>query len=72
MSINPRKILKLKDIKIQTGEPANLTILSLNDKWKIDKNKFRSKGRNTPFNDYEVYCKPFAVVNKNKIFYSDL
>ena len=72
MSINPRKILKLKEIRIQTGEPANLTILSLNDKWKIDKNKFKSKGRNTPFNDFEVYCKPFAVVNKNKIFYSDL
>jgi dihydroorotase len=72
MSINPRKILKLKEIKIKVGEPANLTILNLNERWKIDKNKFKSKGRNTPFNGYEVYCKPFAVINKNKIYYSDL
>ncbi|HMS64723.1 MAG TPA: dihydroorotase [Ignavibacteria bacterium] len=72
MSVNPRKILSLDQIKVKEGEFANLTILDTKKKWKADKNKFKSKGRNTPFNNCELYCKPFCVINKNKIYYSKL
>lgn len=72
MSVNPRKILCLDEVKIAEGEKANLTILDTNKKWKVDKNKFKSKCRNTPFNDYELQCKPYCVINKNKIYYSKL
>lgn len=72
MSINPRRILGLSQIHIKEGEEANLTILNENEVWVIDKNKFLSKSRNTPFDDYEVQCKPYAVINNNKIHYSSL
>lgn len=72
MSVNPRNILRLKEVKISEGESANLTILDKNAKWKIDSSKFRSKSRNTPFNDFEVQCKPYCVINKNQIYFSKL
>ena len=44
-------------------------ILEKNKKWVVDKNKFKSKSGNTPFNGYELYCKPYCVINKDQIFY---
>ncbi len=72
LSINPRKIMKLDTIKIKEGMKANLTILDMNKKWKIDKSKFLSKSKNTPFDGFNVTCKPFCVINNNQIFYSNL
>lgn len=72
MSVNPRKILGLEEIKISEGENANLTILERNKKWTVDQKKFRSKSRNTPFNGYELQCKPYCVINKNQLFYCKL
>ena len=69
MSVNPRKILGLEEIKFSEGEKANLTVLEKNKKWVVDKNKFKSKSGNTPFNGYELYCKPYCVINKDQIFY---
>lgn len=72
MSANPRRILGLPEIKIAEGEKANLTVLSENEKWIIDKNKFLTKSKNTPFDGFEVRCKPYAVVNNNRIHYCKL
>ena len=69
MSVNPRKILGLEEIKFSEGEKANLTVLEKNKKWVVDKNKFKSKSGNTPFHGYELYCKPYCVINKDQIFY---
>jgi len=72
ISVNPRRILNLPGIHIKKGEKANLTILNENEKWVIDKNKFLSKSRNTPFDGFEVVCKPFAAINNNRIHYCNL
>lgn len=72
MSINPRKLLKLDEIRIKKGSKANLTLLNTNAKWKIDKTKFKSKSKNTPFEGFEVKCKPYAVINNNEVYYSEL
>lgn len=72
MSINPRKILNIKQPRIKIGEKANLTFLDTNRKWKVDVNKFKSKSKNTPFNGYDLQCKPVAVINNSKIHFTDL
>lgn len=72
LAVNPRKILKIETPKIKEGEAANLTILNVNKEWKINKGKFKSKSRNTPFNGFKAKCKPVAVINKNQIYFSDL
>jgi dihydroorotase len=72
MSINPRKLLKLEDIHIREGVKANLTIFETEKEWVVDKNKFNSKSKNTPFDNFILYCRPFAVINNNQIYYSKL
>jgi dihydroorotase len=72
MSINPRKLLKLDEIRIKKGAKANLTILDTGAKWTIDKTRFKSKSRNTPFDRFKVKCKPFAVINNDRVYYSTL
>jgi len=69
---NPRKILGIPQVKIEIGAKANLTILDLNEQWIINKNLFKSKSKNTPFNGFKVKCKPYAVINNNQIYFSDL
>jgi dihydroorotase len=63
MSVNPRKLLGLPSISINEGSPANLTILDTKKVYKIDKNSFHSKSNNTPFDGWEVKCKPIGIVN---------
>lgn len=54
MSYNPAQIIR-KDIgNIGEGKTADLTIIDLESSYVIDSNKFYSKGKNTPFNGYEV------------------
>jgi len=70
MSVNPRKILNLPEIKIQEGEPANLTILDLDKEWEVDVNKFHSKSRNTPFAGWKLIGKAAGIVNNySHLFY---
>ncbi|MBK8550917.1 MAG: dihydroorotase [Ignavibacteria bacterium] len=72
MSVNPRRILNLQQVNIREGERAVFTILDLNAKWKVDRSKFKSKSNNTPFDGYEVQCKPYCVINKDQIYFSKL
>lgn len=72
MSLNPRKILNLQKINITEGEKAVFTILDLNAKWKVERSKFKSKSTNTPFDGYEVQCKPYCVINNDQIYFSKL
>ena len=72
MSINPRNLLNISQPRIKVGERANLTFLDTNKKWKVDAKKFKSKSRNTPFDGYDLQCKPVAVINHSKMYLSDL
>ncbi|MGB9697675.1 MAG: dihydroorotase [Ignavibacteria bacterium] len=72
ISINPRRLLNLTDIRIREGEFANLTLIKTNQTWRVEKNKFKSKSRNTPFDGFELKCKPIGVISRNQIFYSEL
>ncbi len=72
MAVNPRKILRIDPVSISEGEPANLTLLNTKKRWKADVRKFKTKSLNTPFAGYELYCKPYCVINKSKIYFSEL
>jgi dihydroorotase len=71
MAIMPRRILNLSIPKIEIGEAANLTILDLEEIWNVDRNKFKSKSRNTPFDKMLLKGKPVAAINKAKMFFED-
>ena len=54
MSYNPAKILGIDKGDISVGKVADITITNPEKVFKVDKNKFYSKGKNTPFDGYEV------------------
>ena len=66
MSINPRRLVGLADIKFKIGEKANMTILDLNEEWMVDTAKFHSKSLNTPYNGWKLKGKPIGIVNNYK------
>jgi dihydroorotase len=54
LSTNPARVLSLKDRgRIKTGFPADLTILNLKKRFKIEEKDFRSKANNCPFLGWE-------------------
>ncbi|MPN01531.1 Dihydroorotase [bioreactor metagenome] len=71
-TLNPRKILGLPQVLIQVGEPANLTIFAPDKEWTVDKEKFLSKGRNTPFDKIEFKGKPEYIINNYQKIKSNL
>ena len=71
MSYNPAKTLNLEGGEIKEGGVADLAIVDLNAKYTIDGNKFLSKGKNTPFNGYEVYGKVCATLVDGEVKYSE-
>ena len=72
MSGNPADILGLEGGVIAEGAVADLAIVDLKEKYVIDGKKFVSKGKNTPFNGYEVYGKVFATIVDGEVKYGNL
>lgn len=54
MSTAPAKIIRKEVGDISVGKCADLTIVDLNKNYTIDSKAFYSKGKNTPFNGFEV------------------
>lgn len=71
MAYNPAKTLSLAGGEIKAGEVADLAIVDLNAKYVIDGKKFISKGKNTPFNGYEVYGKVCATIVDGEVKYEN-
>ncbi len=69
MSAAPARILGLTGGELKEGEPADITIVDLNEKYVIDSKKFISKGKNTPFGGFEVYGKVLYTIVDGKIKY---
>lgn len=71
MSANPARTLSLDGGEIEEGGVADLAIVDLNAKYTIDGEKFLSKGKNTPFNGYEVYGKVCVTIVDGEIKYEN-
>ncbi|MGN0142435.1 MAG: dihydroorotase [Roseburia sp.] len=71
MSYNPATILGLDRGDIQPGKAADIVIFDPQVTYKIDKNKFASKGRNTPFDGREVTGRVRMTIVDGEIVYSE-
>lgn len=60
MSVAPRKIFGIEG-GLAEGQPADITVIDPCKKWTIDPRDFLSKGKATPFENYEVYGKVEAT-----------
>lgn len=69
MSTKPAKIFNLPYGKLEEGGFADITVIDLEKSFKINPNDFKSKGKNTPFTDYEVYGKTYLTLVDGNIAY---
>ena len=70
MTIVPARIFGLDVLgvgKLKPGVKADLTLIDLDRKWKVDVDRFYSKGRNCPFNDWELYGKAIFTIVAGRI-----
>lgn len=69
MTYKPAEILKVKKGSIEVGADGDIVIIDLEKKWIINSNKFASKGKNTPFDNYEVYGQVEMTIKNGIIKY---
>ena len=69
MSMNPAKVLRQDWSGITPGGRADLVLFQLDETWTICPEKFRSKGRNTPFGGMEVRGRTAYTIAGGKVVY---
>jgi dihydroorotase len=74
MTIMPARIFGLDVLgvgSLRPGVKADLTLIDLDRKWKVDANSFYSKGRNCPFNGWELHGKAILTIVSGRIVAKD-
>lgn len=69
MSYNPAKVVGIDKGDIQPGKVADVVIFNPNETYKIDKNEFASKGKNTPFHGREVTGRVCMTIMDGNVVY---
>ncbi|MDD3225799.1 MAG: dihydroorotase [Clostridium sp.] len=72
MSKTPAEILRLKKGKICAGYDADLVIVDIDKKYKVDTSKFYSKGKNSCFESMEFYGDVLRTIRKGKTVYKKM
>ena len=69
LTVRPADILGLNAGRLKKGAPADLVMFDLERPWRIDPDGFRSKSKNSPFEDHPVQGKVLmTVVDGRAIF----
>jgi dihydroorotase len=56
---------------LKRGVKADLTLIDLDKKWRVDSNSFYSKGRNCPFNGWDLHGKAILTIVAGRIVAKD-
>ncbi|MDR2431280.1 MAG: dihydroorotase [Candidatus Margulisbacteria bacterium] len=70
MSVNPAKIFGLNKGTLKIGAPADVTVIDPDAEKKVDKTKFYSKGKNTPFDGWRLSGWPALTIVGGRIKYT--
>jgi len=69
-STNPRRILSLPPILIEEGQKANFTIIDPDKEWIVDVEKFKSKSKNSPFQNHKLKGRAIGIINNGRMYLS--
>lgn len=69
---NPYRIIGQPAPEIKIGAIANLTIIDPEQQWIVDKNRLKSRSKNTPFHGWELPGRVFAVMNNGYYYLNNL
>ena len=67
----PASLIGVKGGSLRKGMPADITIVDLNAKYKINRNKMKSKSKNSPFHGWEVKGKVIYTIVDGKVVFED-
>lgn len=70
-TVNPAKLLNLPYGELAPGKAADLIIFNPDKEWIVDKDKFQSKGKNTPFHGWKLKGKNLLTIVDGNIVYRD-
>ncbi len=68
MSINPARILGLES-GLRVGQPADITIIDLDDEYEVNAGDFQSLSRNTPFDGWQLKGRPVLTMVGGRVVY---
>jgi dihydroorotase len=71
LSVNPRKIMKLKPLLFAAGEEANFSIIDPDIEWSLNAGSLKSKSSNTPFLNRPLKGKAWGIYHKGKLLESE-
>lgn len=69
MSTNPARILGLSKGTLAVGSAADVTVIDPEAEYRIDKETFASKSKNTPFHGRRVYGRVEATIVSGRVVY---
>lgn len=70
VTVGPAEILKLPAGVLKVGAPADLVVFDLDVPWRIDIKRFRSKSKNSPFDERPVQGRALRTVVAGACVYS--
>ena len=70
LSGNPARVLGLPGGTLAPGSPADVTLLDLDRKRRVDPERFASKGRNTPFAGWTLKGWPVTTIVAGRVVWS--
>ena len=71
MTKKPADVFKLPYGQLAVGETADLVLIDLNKEQAIDRNTFVSKGKNTPFDNWECTGWPVKTIFEGQVVLED-
>lgn len=71
MTVKPCEAFGLPYGKLEAGRPADITLIDLEKEDKIDKTRFLSKGKNTPFDGISCFGWPVLTMAAGKVVYKE-
>lgn len=71
MTADPARVFRLDSGRLETGAPADLTLIDLDSERAVDPATFASKGKNTPFTGWKLQGWPTMTIVDGQIVWSE-
>jgi len=71
MTVGPARVLGLPAGTLAAGAEADLTLVDPARRWRVEARSFRSKGRNTPFEGWDVVGRAVAVLVGGRLVHEE-
>ena len=72
ITYNPAKILGIDKGNLQVGKDADLCVVDINKPWIVDKNKLKSKSKNTPIENRKLQGQVLKTFIKGELAYESV